>query len=248
MIISGAVGINSGKVNGLYVATTEVFGGQTVYHKRQGDNSKQLWLEFRNDGDDEDEEEGQWVIVSAEGKGGKSAGRYAFLATERPKIWENSRWSVWNGTTLPEPNPAGKFELQTLFARLQEQPMETAAVPLHNNFERCVKETQIRLWCYHKVVHKAFCDTMAKFVRYQFPRRLKDHVEAAVHQSLQVETEGASALHGSTSPLLLALMAETEELSRQRKTLQTSVRRHEEALAVMVELKKTMLALHDNKK
>ena len=74
---------------------------------------------------------------------------------------------------------------------------------------------------------------MAKFVRHQFPRRLKNDVETVIHKSLQVDAENAN---GSSS--LLALMAETEELSRMRKVLQTSVCKHDEALKVMLDVKK----------
>ena len=202
-----------------------------MVYQKQGD--EEVWLEYCASA--------LWVIVSAEGKGGKSAGRYAFSMTANPILNENTSWGVWTGSTFLS---EGEFEGQSLIVRHKEKPSK-ATEPLHNNFERCVKETQIRLWCYRKVVHKAFADTMAKFVRYQFPRRLKDHVETAIHKSLQV---GMDAFQGSSSPLLLALMAETEELGRQRKTLQMSVRRHEEALAVMAELKKTLLALHEHNK
>jgi hypothetical protein len=58
-----------------------------------------------------------------------------------------------------------------------------------------------------------------------------------IYKSLQVD---AADGNGSSSPL--ALIAETEELSRKRKALQTSVRKHEEALKVMVDLKRQKLA------
>ena len=78
---------------------------------------------------------------------------------------------------------------------------------------------------------------MAKFVRYQFPRRLKDHVETVIYKSLQVDAEDVE--DGSCQ--LLALMAETEELSTKRKALQTTLRKHDEALKVMMDLKRQKL-------
>lgn len=214
--ISGATGKNCNSINDDFLPTTEVFGGQMVYKKQGSD--KEVWLEFRQEG-----LKGQWFIVSAEGKGGKSTGRYAYSTTGISALIGQTDWEVNDEDE--------KTQSQSL-AFQQKNPE-----PLHDNFKHCVKETQIRLWCYRKVVHKAFCDTIAKFVRYQFPRRLKDHVETVIYKSLQVD---AADGNGSSSPL--ALMAETEELSRKRKALQTSVRKHEEALKVMVDLKRQKLA------
>ena len=108
----------------------------------------------------------------------------------------------------------------------------------------------MRLWCYRKVVHKAFCDTIAKYVRYQFPRRLRDHVEEAIHASVSeppVEAadggSSSSSASGSASvrretSLLLHLMQETPELSKKRAALETSIRKLKEGLGVVKELKR----------
>ena len=205
--ISGTTGTYSSKINGVFAPTMEIFGGQVVYQK-QGDPD--TWLEYRPT-------DTQWAIVTAAGRGGKS-GVYAWSKSGNSQLCGTYDWGVGGAT-------------QSL--TLCQKPTAVATEPLHNNFERCVKETQIRLWCYRKVAHKAFCDTMAKFVRHQFPRRLKNDVETVIHKSLQVDAENAN---GSSS--LLALMAETEELSRMRKVLQTSVCKHDEALKVMLDVKK----------
>ena len=223
--ISGATGNNCSKINGIFVPTTEVFGGQVVYQK-QGD--EEVWLEYRNVAGSS--EGTQWWIVSTEGKGGKSSGRYAYSTTGLSALVGTTEWDV---------NSGGEFVSGDLVLR-QDKPE-----PLHNNFERSVKETQIRLWCYRKVVHKSFCDMVAKFVRYQFPRRLKDHVEAVIHKSLRVgavDADESAQEQANGINSLLALMAETQELSGKRKSLQTSVRNHDEALKVMVDLKRQRLA------
>ena len=104
----------------------------------------------------------------------------------------------------------------------------------------------MRLWCYRKVVHKAFLDTMAKYVRFQFPRRLRDQVEEAIHASVSeppAEAAGggstsASASAGRETSLLLALMQETSELSKRRKGLETSIKQLKEGLDVVNKLKR----------
>ena len=207
--ISGATGHYSGKINGVFAPTMEVFGGQPVYQK-QGDPD--TWLEYRLT-------DKQWAIVPTAWKGG-NPNKYAHSKSGTPQLCGTYDWQVVNSSG-------------TQSLTLCQKPSAVAAEPLHDNFERSVKETQIRLWCYRKVVHKAFCDTMAKFVRHQFPRRLKNDVEAAIHKSLQVDVADAQ---GYSS--LLALMAETEELSGLRKTLQISVHKYEEALKAIVDVKK----------
>ena len=105
----------------------------------------------------------------------------------------------------------------------------------------------MRLWCYRKVVHKAFCDTMAKYVRYQFPRRLRDHVEEAIHAAVCEPPTEAAVGGGSASALasadretslLLHLMQETPELSKKRKSLETSIKQLKEGLDVVNKLKR----------
>ena len=215
--ISGAA--KQSAINGVYVPTADIFGGQVVYKSEDAD----IWLEYHlNDA--------KWYIVSEKGKGGTMMGQYAHSTISSVKLCGKHNWEIWQ---------TDKYVTESL-TLCQEKPPAMAAEPFHDNFERSVKETQIRLWCYRKVVHKAFCDTMAKFVRYQFPRRLKDDVEAAIHKSLLAGAEDAEE-SDKDSCLLLTLMAESEELSRKRKALQTSVRKHE-ALKVMMELKRQKLA------
>ena len=47
-----------------------------------------------------------------------------------------------------------------------------------DNFSQAVLDTQIRLFCYRKVVHKRFIDQVVVFLRLQIPRRLRDKVES----------------------------------------------------------------------
>ena len=217
--ISGATGMYSGIINGVFMPTTEVFGGQTVYQKQ---GTEDTWLEYRSTSE-------LWGIVSTKSKGGKGNRFIAHSKAGNLQLCGTSDWvvsSIINSST----------DIQSLTLCQEKQPPK-GTEPLHDNFEHSVNETQIRIWCYRKVVHKAFCDMMAKFVRYQFPRRLKDHVEAAIYNSLRVDADDAK----DDSCQLLALMAETEELSRLRKSLQVSVRKHEEALKVIVDFKKRKL-------
>lgn len=98
-----------------------------------------------------------------------------------------------------------------------------------------MKEAQIRLWCYRKVVHKRFCDSIALFVRLQFPRRLNDHLETAIYKSLLAPDEDAA---GKWKRSLPEMMAETADLAGKRQRLMVTIEKLTEALGVMVELKR----------
>ena len=123
-------------------------------------------------------------------------------------------------------NDVEQYEILYIYVKHQAAP----TCLQHNNFERSVKETQIRLWCYCQVGYKSFCDTVAKNVRMRmhFPRRLKDPLEEAIHESLC-----GSGQQGS----LLDMMKESKGLADRRQRLETSRSKPGESLNVLTALK-----------
>lgn len=87
---------------------------------------------------------------------------------------------------------------------------------------RTVKELQVRLWAYRKVVHKRFCDQIGQRVRHQFPRRISEHLHSELRGRL-LATD------------YMRLMKEPPQLALLRQELTDSVKRLEESLQ---ELKK----------
>ena len=232
VIISGAIGAfeifaNADFVNGKYEPVEEVHGGELVYKKNQPtDQVREIWLEFNK----VDIGSPSWALVTMSSRTDRAdIVVLAFGGSSLP-VGVSKGWTVYNGTKFVA-------QEQVTATKLASAPATTGL--LHNNFERSVKETQIRLWCYRKVVHKCFCDSMAKFVRLHFPRKLKDHLEEAIFGSLVSEdhhpgTGGAIAGAG----FVLAMMAETTELATKRQRLTASSRKLSEALDVMTRLER----------
>ena len=82
---------------------------------------------------------------------------------------------------------------------------------------RTVKELQVRLWAYRKVVHKRFCDQIAQRVRHQFPRRISEHLNSELRGRL-LGTD------------FMRLMREPPEQALARQALEESVARLELSL------------------
>lgn len=107
---------------------------------------------------------------------------------EEDEIWSIDDISFCPCKSMNECFPDPKEETKRLHSTENSIVLDftiiTNPVQLHDNFERSVRETQIRLWCYRKVVHKKYCDSIPHYVRLQFPRRLKDHAEMELYKSL----------------------------------------------------------------
>ena len=68
-----------------------------------------------------------------------------------------------------------------------------------DNFSKAVLETQIRLYCYRKVVHKRFIDQIACYVRLHFSRALRD--ELTPHLRRAVLAPASAQVGGAPIPL-----------------------------------------------
>ena len=210
-------------INGTYVPSDEVYGGELVYKSNQGNN---CWLEF-------DATEKYWRVCEMSERTNRSdfedlAHGGTMLPFGVSKGWKTFDGKCWVAQPQISANRAAIYQTTT-FAQ-------------HNNFERAVKDTQIRLWCYRKVVHKCFCDTMAKFVRFHFPRKLKDHLEEKIHQSLMTEedqpdtTDEGHNVHQHGKRSLQDMMSETTDLADKRQRLTTSIAKLVLAKDVMAHL------------
>lgn len=83
--------------------------------------------------------------------------------------------------------------------------------------DRTVKELQVKLWAYRKVVHQRFCDQIGQLVRHQFPRRINEHLNSRLQERL-LEID------------FMRLMSEPPEQAMLRQELEDSVRRLESSL------------------
>jgi hypothetical protein len=83
--------------------------------------------------------------------------------------------------------------------------------------DRTVKELQVKLWAYRKVVHQRFCDQIGQLVRHQFPRRISEHLSSRLQERL-LEID------------YMRLMSEPPEQAMLRQELEDSVRRLESSL------------------
>ena len=98
-----------------------------------------------------------------------------------------------------------------------------------DNFARTVKETQIRLWAYRRIVHKRFCDQIVLYARYHFPSSLlafKDKV-----MNIFLSSDSSSSESGVES--IFILMKEPHGQSKRREELVSSITRITEGLQVI---------------
>lgn len=99
-----------------------------------------------------------------------------------------------------------------------------AACPLPvSNMDHAVLETQMRLFCYRKVVYKRLLDQIAGCLRLHFPRYLRDEVGDRIIEALT----GPASQEG----LLETLMREPLAQARERAELVASIARLKEGLA-----------------
>ena len=211
-----ASGLLADAVNGTYRPTPLEYGGKVVYRKNQATYEKSTWLEYN-------EVEKCWdICIIPDRANRKDVKRMAFQTADNSNLVGSGEWRV--GDTMTN-------------VTLKVTSFSPPAKPAHNNFERTVQETMIRLWCYQKVVCKCFCDTMAKYVREQFPRRLRDHLETAIYDSFRHQSGNAeNDSHAQAS--LMALMVEPTELANKRQRLQISCEKFVEALDVLMKLER----------
>jgi hypothetical protein len=91
-----------------------------------------------------------------------------------------------------------------------------------------VLDTQLKLLCYRKVVHKRFIDAVAGHVRLHFPRRLKDEIAGYLQRAILEGEEGGSGSGGGKKAAkgverLAALMAEPPSQSAERAALAATI-------------------------
>ena len=202
-------------VNGTYHPTPMEHGGKVVYRKNQPAYEQPIWLECN-------ETDKCWDICIIPDRSNRNSKRVAFHCADTSNLVGVGEWRVADTMT----NLTLKIT--------SSAPSEKLA---HNNVERTVRETMIRLWCYQKVVCKCFCDNTAKYVREQFPRRLRDHLEAAVYDSF-CHQAGKAENDSHAQAALMALMVEPIELANKRQRLQMSCDKFMEALDVLVNLER----------
>lgn len=112
------------------------------------------------------------------------------------------------------------------------------------NLDQSVEDFQVRIYCYRKVVHKRFCDSLAQYVRFAFLRRTKDGVVSyltkqflndggaavAYDSDSDSSRDGSRLTHGGTSrpdalSRLQDLMAEPMSIHHHRASLGESLKR-----------------------
>jgi len=127
---------------------------------------------------------------------------------------------------VPNENPTDEQAVDIMYRITCNRTIDVKTQPQFNRSSRpsespllfrTVKELQVRLWAYRKVVHKRFCDQMALFVRHQFPRRISEHLNT----ELQDRLLGAD---------FMKLMAEPADQALRRQELEESIVRLESSL------------------
>lgn len=93
-----------------------------------------------------------------------------------------------------------------------------------------VLDTQLKLACYRRIMHRRFIDQIGAFVRFHFPRRLKEEIAPYLQRTILAggaaapTTEGgAGGAGGGGIDRLMALMAEPVWQSTERNLLLTSI-------------------------
>ena len=121
--------------------------------------------------------------------------------------------SILEGVGVAPPPPGG--------AKCAPCPLDS-----EDAFEQALLDTQLKLLCYRKIVHKRFVDQVACLVRFHFPRRLRDEAADGLQRAVL-----ATGPKGKLGDGLVALMAEPPEVGRERSGLTAAVARLSKAQA-----------------
>lgn len=151
-------------------------------------------------------------------------------------LWTDKNADVLLLSGMPAPDDPTRYTDED-FATVT--PADKAAadaqcpIPV-SNFDRAVLETQVRLFCYRKVVHKRFVDQVCACLRLWFPthvtKSLPEYMQQSVLAAEDSSTSGLQTLHQS--------MQEPQWRAEERKRLQGSLKRAREGLQELDRLTK----------